>query len=420
MRCALEKSFFGWTLCLALPLLQSTISHAQTAAPQAPQPKLNSDGQTEKPLEGTPEKPLEKPLEKVPARPKARESGGHGKKSRNAAPVPAPETAPASPSAWFPDWGQKDFDWFVRPLVGIQYTDEKQDGLRTRSSALEFGVQGGLMGVPLKTGNPGLQLEPSAGYSYGNVTQKTDGQSAVTGAYHRNTLGLGLPVNLGFYKVTPRIVAGQIQGKLTPRRRSFELSLDQGILLRSFLSTHLTTTWLRLTGTEWSTAHLNSLDVWWSIRAFTSVAQAQVAFGPGITWSDLKSYDGKTEVAKVALRSTDLRLLASSHLFWKLGASLNSKYTITSTAELGQSLGNGPLPDLPSQNLGESSRIVTREKDSFASTAFLGLSNVFMGMGFGYFHSIFVESMSGGGPKGTTRGKTTQSSGVGAHYSAQL
>jgi hypothetical protein len=330
-------------------------------------------------------------------------------------------------SDWFPDWGQPKFDWFIRPVIGLQYAEHSsENGSHRKSTALEIGAQAGLLGVPLVNGNPGLILEPKAGYSYGNVSQITNdssensGKKVEQGAYHRTTVGISAPYNVAFYRLTPQVTWGRIQGKLTPQRVSFETSLDQGILMRSFLSTHLTTTWLRLSGSNWSEVNLKSFDIWWSLRAFTSVAKAQIAVGPGITWSDYKSFADSQKNLDHSVRSTDFRLISSANLFWKLGASVSSKYTVSSSSDEGSSLTNGPLPDLPTQNLGEQSRIITREKDSLASTAFVGISNVFYGVGFGYFHTLWIESLTGGGPKGTTQGKTTQSSGVGAHYEAAL
>ena len=315
----------------------------------------------------------------------------------------------ARPAWLLPDWGAASFDWNIFPVVGFEAQKDLDSGVA--QNTLEFGLQVGLTGVPVVPGNPGLQLAPTVGAAYGLVSVTPREGKTQAGDYVRLWAGNNFIMPLKFYRNVLSLRYGHVKGKLTPVAQSFALADDNAILVLPFFSAHYTYTYTRLFSDSWSQVGLQSNDNWLHTRFFTSVLNAYIDLGPGLTY--YRFYDqALTSAPEIATaRVTDFRLFLGSDIFWKLAASGSFRYVMSAdVSDLAQKSGNVRLPTEP---IGAPSTLVVQPYDSLIGSAFFGLKNLIGGLSVGYQYNFNAQHFLGKDGKKT---KVDKRQGFGVSY----
>jgi hypothetical protein len=333
--------------------------------------------------------------------------------------------APVRPRWLFPDWPASSFQWGGYPVIGFRYVDDGDT--RTQTTTLEAGLGVQASGIPLKEGNPGASLAPQAGYALGFVTLVPEGSAKKTGVYHRIWAGFEVPVLVKFSKSTLGLRYAQINGKLVSPSKLGALTFDEGILVLPFFATHYSYELQRVFERTWGDPRLVSQDHWVSLRFFTSVLNARLAFGPAVTFTkfyvDDLNADGtpRSSTSLFADTRTDsLRAVAGSDLFWKVRATLESRYILNVTRKSGgliDDVGTQSAVRLPDQGVNEAPELPLAPKDSLLTSAFFGIKGLFGGLGFGYRYTVEIFDLNAREGRKTRK---RESSGVGLFFDASL
>lgn len=148
--------------------------------------------------------------------------------------LPAPEVAPppkgkgkktvakpkeAKSGLLLPDWTPPAFGVNASPIAGFRYQYSPSD--KSSTTQLEIGGMLGVAGIPLYPGNPGLYVEPYAGYALGQSFVSASIGDTKTGTYHRPFGGVRIPLLVRFYKHTLGLNYAQVKGELVDTRKIF-------------------------------------------------------------------------------------------------------------------------------------------------------------------------------------------------------
>lgn len=322
------------------------------------------------------------------------------------------ESAPLEPMAppakeqksyFFPDWPAPKLDFSVSPVLGVQFTHENKRALdiTTSTQTLELGVQGGLYGVPLVQGNPGLYIEPFAGYVYGMVNRSSsvtstseeakENAKALTGngSYNRFFGGASAPIYYNALRQTFKLAAGTVASDFVEEQNSLQFKSDTALLVVPFVSTHYTYSASNLYGATYDKRTYTEHDNWLHARIFTTFLDAYFDFGPGYTQS--RMWSATPGIAHADVNFTYLRGRTGMEFFSWLVGDAEVKYIIMSdklpAAEVVRAR-------FPTESLNVPSSPLSPPVDSVLVTAFLGVPNVFGGVGIGWRYDLQIYSFS--------------------------
>lgn len=336
------------------------------------------------------------------------------RKDTDSSAAPAAET---HGSNLLPDWGTRDFDWFAGPVFGFKYTDVSADGQpRTKSTTLEGGLTAGLSGIPVVPGNPGFQFAPDAGVAYGYNFARIegkDGTERTSSHYRRQWVGFGetLYVHWFRYRLDLRY------GRLTPTEnpdavvQSQKIGNDFGVLILPWLSQHYTLDYLRAYGKRTSSTLLKDYNHWLHTRMFFDLMSFVVDLGPGFTQTTEYDSANGDELAKGHVDYFLTKLAANP--FWKFVADGQAKYVYASSEE---KLGAYATQRLPEDELNEPTTLAMPE-DSFMGSLFLGVKDLFFGVGAGWRQNVQVLNVR---RKDGAEKQTIKDQGFGLYYEVRF
>jgi hypothetical protein len=302
-------------------------------------------------------------------------------------------------SSLFPDWSPDGFDWTVGPVLASQVATSERDDVKVQTTAFELGLRAGVTGVPLVPGNPGATVGVAATYAAGTFSERTTSDADPGGETYttRSTRSLGevtARVYAGCYRHTLALSRGRLEyaekdDLQIPPVQSLAVTNDMGVLIIPWISEHLTWRNTRAFSTKFARPFLTEDDFWLHTRLQAEMLSLLFDIGPGFTLStEYSAEDAEKEV--LAKGRTDyVKLLSSANLFWKVGAALAAKYVYNSTEEELGELADRRLPD---QELGQQNRLAPPE-DSLLLSAFIGVRDVFAGLGLGYHYNMQVYHM---------------------------
>jgi len=324
--------------------------------------------------------------------------------------------------AFFPDWPTPEFSWRLSPVIGVTYTDEYLDDVgHVKTTTFEGGIAAGISGIPLVPGNAGLYVEPSAGYVFGSLTQimkSDDGEyDAADYGYHRAFADVDFLLFWRWYRHTLGIGRGQKiyddEDKF-PKVQSAQVTNDFGVLILNWISGHYTHRFLRVFQDSFSEPSLEEQDNWLHASIFTSVLGFHVDFGPGFTVAEEFADDTSGDSVSVAKGRADYVLVtAGLNPFWKLGVSGRAKYVYASTED---NLGASARTKLPEESLYEPPSVVMPE-DSLVASSFIGVRDLFFGLGLGWYYNIQILNWS---EHENRDRETTKNQGFGFSYQASF
>jgi hypothetical protein len=336
-----------------------------------------------------------------------------GEKQQGAAAGGAGKTAEGQPPAtpFLPDWTPPQGDFFLSPVVGLNYSSDA--GSKSSSLYIEGGIWGGLVGIPLAQGNPGVFVEPSAGYAIGQAIRKYEGLDADRGTYHRRWVGLDVPILIKFVKETVGVQWGKITGELDPSRQNLVLKSDSAVLLLPPLSAHFTHTYTRLYGDSFDEKMFSIWDNWLHMRVGTSVLSAFFDFGPGVETQRLFAQSKSGDEITFSGGTTYFKAVVGAELIPKLiTAEGLARYTFSSDP-IETLSGNLRLPTADLSSAGPS---VGEPEDSFTMTLFAGYKlNRFVSLGYHYNLNVFNVSERDGADR-----ESHESQGLGLHISGSF
>jgi hypothetical protein len=405
------RTVFLYAPLFALSFVSSLGYAQERVPPDAPAPTpLKKSGP--KNLKKSNAKPgVQLPASEIPAAPEMQSILGDGSSSTES-------TEPKND--WLPSWGGTEFDFGLNPELGFLY----QEVNGVQSSQLELGL--GLFGsAPLAT-TPSTKvgLKAWGGYAWGYMTVKPPSSlldtKIQTGNTHRYWLGTEIPIAIQFLKFTPGIEFGQLTGKLISNSRVLKSSLDSAILLKAWWSAHLTNTHTLNWENSASKANFAAFDTWLHTRFFTNFLNFYNDHGPGVTLATTYAYEKNQETGvetheKIGSSTTTYwQSLAGANLFWKLGFDAMLKYVFASNIEPNRDA--VLLSRLPNQGLSQPSLFATYPADTLHASVFLGLKDIFYGVGFGYRFNYTNTSATGSGKVK----EETKTQSVGLQYSKRL
>lgn len=341
-----------------------------------PQPSSQSPGMNESEQTRPQSKPKAQPQRSRVNQQKAQ--GKHSKKSTEAQSEP-------QQSPFFPDWQPNKQSIDVRPVVGFTYLKLPF----TNASVVqgELGGYLGIRGVSIKPGNPGLQIEPGAGYAVGYAFKKESGKSVEDGGYRRAWGSLRTPIYYRFVRQEFAGQYGEVRGGPLPVSKRGVFQSDTGIALMSYVSTHYTFTYDRAYGEGEASPEIKSYDHWLHGRFSAPVLNFFIDAGPGFSKS-------MSVVGAAQARSSGAYLLGLSGLDLftdKIGFEASAKYMFTSQTDVDYfpSTGRSPLEDLGAQPV-----LVGMPADSLNASAFFGLRRVIGVMGIGWRYNLQILNYS--------------------------
>lgn len=317
----------------------------------------------------------------------------------------ADEGAPV-PSPWFPDWGVTPFGHQIYPVVGFAYRE--RDG--ANQVQYELGIGGGLNGIPLHSGNPGAYLNPRGGYAWGQVRTHVDGLDTDTVSYNRYWIGNTLEVPVRWFRYSLGLDYGKIAAdEKAETVQKLDVSNDFGVLLLPVLSGHFTHSYGRLYGDSFDTKYEVSNDFWVHGRFF--IEKFSVDFGPGVAFVKNHLAGGETFSSSL----TYFRGLGRWDIFWKLGAAAHARYVVFASED---SAGSGLEQHRdPTRDLNAVARAPAPLEDSFDANLFIGLQNLFGGVGLGWSWNVMALHAL---ERGNHERETTRRQGFGLVYQGQF
>jgi hypothetical protein len=319
-------------------------------------------------------------------------------------------------SGLFLDWPTSDFDWFAGPVFGFKYSDVSADNQpRTKTMAVEGGLAGGLTGIPVVPGNPGFQVAPDVGMARGYVETKATfpDDSTVTEKDHytRQWAGIGFTTYVHWFRYrldlrTAKLTFARDRGDSL---HSQKMGNDFGVLILPWLSEHYTLNLTKAYTSENDELFLSDADHWLHTRMFFDFMSFVLDLGPGFTQTT--EYGGGDDAGR---GHTDYFLARFGlNPFWKLVADGQAKYVYNSSDER---LGIYADTRLPEDELNEPSTLAMPE-DSFMGTLFLGVKDIFFGIGAGWRQNVQVLNVS---RKGGAEKQTKRDQGFGLYYEVRF
>ncbi len=309
------------------------------------------------------------------------------KKQKPEKPVTAApdETQNQVPSVFFPNWPAPGFGVGLRPVLGYSLTKINLAGSALALSEFEIGGEVGLHGIPLKSGNPGLYIAPKIGYAFGAIDARTPQITLISETYNRAWIGNEFIFSLNWFKYSLGLGYAKIFPKgLIKTIQSYQIQQDFGILILPYLSQHLTLTQGRTFGENTDNWSEIPFDIWLHTRFFTSVLDFSFDIGPGVTTTKERKINSNNKFDISETSVTYLKALTSFHVFWKLGMSGGMRYGLQDSGQKIESdvlFNRTPLNDLNSAPEG------TFKKDHLQANLFVGLSNVYAGLGIGWIYT---------------------------------
>lgn len=336
-----------------------------------------------------------------------------------------PGVALQRPHWLFPDWPASSFQWGGYPVIGFRYVNDLETQIQTSTIEAGLGIQAS--GIPLKEGNPGASLAPQAGYALGFVTLAPKQGEKQSGVYHRVWGGFEVPILVKFTKTTLGIRYAQINGQKIEKSRMGGFTFDEGLLVLPFFATHYTLDLERVYEATWNEPGLQSQDHWLSLRFFTSFLNARFAIGPAITLTKFYLRDVSptgerlTSTSLYADTRTDsLRAVAGTDLFWKIRATVDSRYILNVSRKSGGLIDDKTTKNAvrsPDKGLNDAPELPLAPEDSLLTSAFFGIKGLFGGLGFGYRYTLEVFDLNAREGRKTRK---RESSGVGLFFDASL
>lgn len=334
-------------------------------------------------------------------------------KSRSKKLSQRPGTGTSRTSAFLPDWPPPQFALNVSPVAGFRYQYDPTS--KDSTTLMEIGGMLGISGIPIYDANPGIYIEPYAGYAIGQAIYAPTTGSTQTGTFHRPWAGVRIPLLIRFYKQTLGIKYGQIQGEIVSTRRSLGVESDNAFLIVPFFSAHYTLSYEKTAAQSLDTMLTETYDQWYHGRAFTRFLHAYIDIGPGITFQ--KTYrEPNTTAISVEGNSTTTyaRGIGGFDLISNfLGLEAQAKYVLSSKIDgtITYDTARSPVEDL-----GAAERKLGLPDDSLYASIFFGLKNVFGNMGVGWRYTMDVSNATERNGKRDTQ--TTQ--GIGISYSMRM
>lgn len=326
-------------------------------------------------------------------------------------------TSYAGNEPWFPSWPPEAFDWNLGPIAGFKFTSTTSESGREDTSTTEFGLQGGLTGIPIVPSNPGFSVGASAGAAKGTlVTTTTADQIKLEDVSYTRIFGnLDFTVPVHFYRHRLIISRGKknFDDDLESKIQSFGLTNDFGLLFKSWLSGHYTHRYLRVFEEKYEEQLMNEQDNWLHATMRFKLLSTMVDLGPGLVQNTEFGFvdDLHQELAKG--QSTYFKAASSFRLFWKIGMDAGAKYVISADEE---DLGNYAQVDLPEAGL-NTPRSTAMPEDSVLANAVFGIPNLFGGFGLGWVYNLQILNLS----KRDGRERiTTKDNGFRVFFSAQF
>lgn len=314
----------------------------------------------------------------------------------------------SSASQCFPDWSTPEFQLRLVPILGFNSLKSKDaQGRDTSVYSSELGIEAALDGVPLLPGNPGVYLTPYMTFAGGKRLlsgyrgAEDNATSFETKNYTRTVVGLGLQVPIKFYKHSLSVEKGKLffKKEAGSNIESWEVSNDFGLMVLSNLSAHLTHTYTKAYQVNWSNPLLVMDDLWLHGRMSFAFLSMFFDMGPGVMFydtyqiaqSDTGTYNYARTDKLARSRVEYLKADAGLHLFWKLGATAGMQYIYrVSEEERLQDL----AVRLPRDGLNQSRSIFNQPEDTLRGYLFLGLQNIFSGVGLGWQYNYEMLNAS--------------------------
>ncbi len=324
-----------------------------------------------------------------------------------------PVAATNESSGVLPDWPVSDFDWFINPIVGLQYTTTSVDGSPAhRSTTMEGGLGAGLSGIPVVPSNPGFTLAPDAGLAYGYnldlYKDEKNKEQRLSTHYRRQWIGLGATTYFHFFRYHLDIRNARLTPSEDPSAlvQSQKIGNDFGILILPWLSEHYTLDYIRAYAKYYGDKLLEDYDHWLHTRMFFSPMSFVLDLGPGVTHT-IEYRAGGEGVTEYFLLKTGF------NPFWKFVADGQAKYVYHSTEE---TLGAYANLRLPEDQLNEPQTLALPE-DSFLGSLFLGVKDIAYGIGAGWRQNIQVLNVQ---RRHSARKETKKDQGLGLYYEVRF
>lgn len=304
---------------------------------------------------------------------------------------------------WFPDWQPDSFSWFLYPIVGFMYHDETLtdaktgESIRTRTGQTEFGLGGGLNGIPAMPMNPGFTLGVAGQYAVGGEEAVSDSRGSdyndARSHYNRYYVETSIQALYRWYRNELTIGQGmktstqdkpKIDDNVT-KIGLFHLVNDSGFLLRPTLATHVTYAYDKAYWKSWGKVLFSEHDVWLHLAWFPLGRVFQSDIGPGSSWVTEYKIDANDSSVKLGSGNHQyLRWLMVARPFWRLFAKSDYKYILTADDK---GVGNYATLLLPDQDLYAMPRTFL-PKNSYTWTAMAGVEKLFFGIGVGYQYNL--------------------------------
>lgn len=306
--------------------------------------------------------------------------------------------------AFFPDWKPVNFDWGIRPILGLQYTKITSDTGDLDTVSSEAGLAAHVQGIPVVPGNKGFYISPSIGKAWGSMDSKVSGSTKTQSVkYNRTYGGSDFIFYAGFYRHTLGVIRGVKEFSTTgyDKVQTLGITNDFGFLVLNWASAHLTYSYLNAFSDQYSKPFMKEHDYWLHGRLFTSVLSMFLDAGPGFTSAEEFSVASGLH-SKIADGNIQyLKAITGLHLFWKIGATGHAKYIVSSSEK---NLGTYSQTILPDQELNQP-RSLAMPEDSLSASAFFGIRNLVAGFGIGWQYNLQILNMSekNGSEKVTTK-----------------
>jgi len=311
-------------------------------------------------------------------------------------------------SGWFPNWGTEPFDYSISPILGFKYTKVTTEEGVTDTATSEIGLALGVKGINLQKDDPTATIGTEVGYAVGKIiTNNRVGVLEVDDLnYSRKYGNISLTVPVKAYRHVLTFSRGRKDfNEGTPKLiQSFGVTNDMGLKLKSWTSTHLTHTYLRVFSEKFDEQYFDSNDYWahqlLSFKPFSTTLD----FGPGVT--NEREFATVGEEHSEISRGTANYFKAnySMNLIWKIGFSASGKYIISSTEQPSESFAR---LDLPEDSV-YAPRSTPMPKDSLVATSLFGIPNLFAGFGLGWVYNLQILNLS---EKEDTQRVTTKDNG---------
>lgn len=315
---------------------------------------------------------------------------------------------------WFPDWPTGEFDWSIDPIVGARYSAYSSGDTRVETNTLELGLGLGVQNIPLAPGNPGYATGLEGGVAFGQVREKTrvaDTSDTVNYKYQRQWATWNNTFYAKHYKHELSLGIGKKVIKTDPQQEVFSNRIvnDFGLLVLSWLSSHLTWDYIKAYGESSSKPFLEEHDLWLHARMFTSFLEMFWDVGPGFTLVDEYTNDPNNYTKLGRGRTDYFKMMMGMRLVWKIGMFVHAKYVFASSED---ALGNYARVGLPDQNVYAPSQLAMPD-DSLYTLVFFGIRNLMGGLGVGWYQNTEIYHASDAEKKEVER-----SQGFGVMYEA--